>query len=319
MKSFLLYVSVVLGCCSLNAFADTQKSSDQTVAKIDASEKNLSEINAAELVEKVLDRYVGNTEVSTLALVTCAYRNKGDSIACSSSPRKKMVQSISKMYGEKLKDSRGLMLILEPVSEYGIGILQYEYVETGGDTDQWMYLPELDQVKRIASSADAPKKGSLFGSEFSLEDMERQKIKDYQYKLLGQEIIDGRQLLKIEHVPTASRAPKSNYSKRIQWIDEERLLVVKEEYYEWSGELVKVKLLSDIVKTDDIWTAKKTMMRNLKTKRVSMLLYTDVAYNIPIEDEALTPRILSDVVFRERFIKSLQASKQERLARVASH
>jgi hypothetical protein len=317
MKFFLLYVSVVLGCCSLNVFAETKKSSDQTVSETNVSEINAAGINAAELVEKVLDRYVGNTEVSTMALVTCAYKNKGDSIACSSSPRRKMVQSISKMYGEKLKDSRGLMLILEPVSEYGIGILQYEYVETGGDTDQWMYLPELDQVKRIASSADAPKKGSLFGSEFSLEDMERQKIKDYHYKFLGEETIEGRQLLKVEHIPTESRAKKSNYSKRIQWIDAERLLVVKEEFYEWSGELIKIKLLSDIVKTDAIWMAKKTMMRNLKTKRVSMLLYTDVAYNIPIEDEALTPRILSDVVFRERFIKSLQASKQERLAPVA--
>lgn len=304
MKSFVLCVSVLLAGFSINAFAETEKTSDR---------------NVAEIVEKVLDRYVGNTEVATMALVTCAYRNNGDSIACSSKPRKKMVQSISKMYGEKLKDSRGLMLILEPVSEYGIGILQYEYVEASGDTDQWMYLPELDQVKRIASSADAPKKGSLFGSEFSLEDMERQKIKDYQYKLLGQETIDGRQLLKIEHVPTESRAPRSNYSKRIQWIDEERLLVVKEEYYEWSGELIKVKLLSDIVKTDDIWTAKKTMMRNLKTKRVSMLLYTDITFNIPIEDEALTPRILSDVVFREKFIKSLQVSKQARPSPIASN
>ena len=130
---------------------------------------------ARNLVEKVLDRYMGNTEVSRMSLVTCAYRDKGDSIGCSSAPRRKTVQSISKMYGQKLKDSRGLMLILEPVAEYGIGILQYDYVESGADSDQWMYLPELDQVKRIASSNDAPKKGSLFGSEFSLEDMERQK------------------------------------------------------------------------------------------------------------------------------------------------
>ncbi|WP_052417350.1 outer membrane lipoprotein-sorting protein [Cellvibrio mixtus] len=264
---------------------------------------------ARNLVEKVLDRYMGNTEVSRMSLVTCAYRDKGDSIGCSSAPRRKTVQSISKMYGQKLKDSRGLMLILEPVAEYGIGILQYDYVESGADSDQWMYLPELDQVKRIASSNDAPKKGSLFGSEFSLEDMERQKLNEYTYKIIGKETINGEELVKVEHVPTKARAPKSNYAKRIQWIDEARLLVIKEEYYELSGELFKVKTSSDLVESDDIWTAKKVMMRNLKTRRVSMLLYADVTYNLPIQDEALTPRILSDAVFRENFIKSLRQEK----------
>ena len=116
-------------------------------------------------------------------------------------------------------------------------------------------------------------------------------------------------MVKVEHVPTKARAPKSNYAKRIQWIDEARLLVIKEEYYELSGELFKVKTSSDLVESDDIWTAKKVMMRNLKTRRVSMLLYADVTYNLPIQDEALTPRILSDAVFRENFIKSLRQEK----------
>ena len=40
MKSFLLCVSVVLGCCSVNAFADTQIPSGQS-----ASEKNVSAAN----------------------------------------------------------------------------------------------------------------------------------------------------------------------------------------------------------------------------------------------------------------------------------
>jgi hypothetical protein len=294
MKSFLflpLLVSLLIPVVSVNAASEEDNSA------------------ARKLVEQVLDRYIGNTEVARMSLVTCAYRDKGDSIACSSAPRRKTVQSISKMYGEKLKDSRGLMLILEPVAEYGIGILQYDYVESGADSDQWMYLPELDQVKRIASSNDAPKKGSLFGSEFSLEDMERQKLNEYSYKILGKETINGVELVKVEHVPTANRAKKSNYSKRIQWIDESRLLVIKEEYYELSGELQKVKLSSDLVESDSIWTAKKVMMRNLKTRRVSMLLYADVTYNLPVQDEALTPRILSDAVFRENFIKSLRQEK----------
>lgn len=280
-----------------------------TIAAGSAAGTEKNHNRASELVQEVLDRYVGNTEVSQLSLVTCSYRIAGDSISCSSSPRRKTVQSVSKMYGEKLKDSRGLMMILEPVAEYGIGILQYDYIESGADSDQWMYLPELDQVKRIASSSDAPKKGSLFGSEFSLEDMERQKLQDYQYSILGKDTLHGTEVTKVEHRPTAARAPKTNYSKRIQWIDEERMVAVKEEYYDWSGELLKVKLSTDLIKINDIWTAKKIMMQNLKSRRVSLLLYADVSYNLAIEDEALTPRILSDAVFREKFMQSLKAEK----------
>ena len=55
--------------------------------------------------------------------------------------------------------------------------------KTGSD-DQWLYLPALKRVKRIASSNKA---GPFMGSEFSFEDIASQEIEKYAYKYLSEE------------------------------------------------------------------------------------------------------------------------------------
>lgn len=262
--------------------------------------------SANELIQKVLDRYVGETQLSTLSLVTCAYEIKNEKLGCSSTPRRKKITFVGKNYGEKLKDSRGLMLILEPVSESGIGILQYDYDAKGKDTDQWLYLPELGQVKRVASSEDAPKKGSLFGSEFSMEDVEVQKADDYNYKILKEDSFNSRPVMLIEQTPTEKRAEKSNYSKRIQWVDIERLILLKTDFYDWSGKLIKSSYTSQVENINNIWTVRKQIMRNLQTDRISILSVDEITYNLKITDDILTQRVLSDAVFRKTKLKSLR-------------
>lgn len=279
------------------------EASAEEATKVDSSEKG----EGYELVKNVLHRYVGNTEISTISLMTCPYKIENKRLSCSSDIRKKKVKSLSKNYGKNLLDSKGIMLIVEPIAEYGIGILQHDYTNSGKDTDQWLYFPELDQVKRIASSADAPKKGSLFGSEFALEDMEKEKVDEYTYKILKTEKMNGREVTVVEQRPAGKRANKTNYLKRVKWIDTERFLVLKENYYELNGDLVKVSFVSDVQLIDDIWTPLKQTMRNVKTERISMIQYDDVNYNIDIDDEYLTQRILSDAVYRNKFLNSIDA------------
>ncbi|WP_075187484.1 outer membrane lipoprotein-sorting protein [Teredinibacter haidensis] len=308
----LLLISISISCMASSSPEITkigdvkvETETDMTRSEDTSNADRQGSLDVNGIMAKVIDRYVGHTEVSTISLMTCPYRMKNNSLSCSSKPRKKTVKSLTKSYGDNLRDSKGLMLIVSPVAEYGIGVLQYDYTSSGKDADQWLYLPELDQVKRVASSADAPKKGSLFGSEFALEDMEKEKIEEYHYTIIEESEFSGHDAIVIEQKPNLERAKKSNYLKRVKWVDRENYVVLKEDFYELNGELLKTSLSSDIENIEGIWTVKKQTMRNIKTSRISLIQYTGVTYNLDIDDEYLTQRILSDSVFRENFLNSL--------------
>ena len=265
----------------------------------------LAEPSAEAIMASIVDRYQGETKVSQLSLITCEYKVVNKKIKCKSQLRKKVLQSIVKNSGENLKDTKGFTHILSPVSDRGIGILQYDYEEGGKDTDQWLYLPELGKVKRIASDGDAPKKGSLFGSEFSMEDIERPTLADYHYELVDTKEIKGKSIAIIHQIPTPNRAKKSNYGKQVLWVDLERSLVLKTEYYGHDQVLLKVRQSGGIEKIDGIWTVGKEVMRNVESKRISELNYSNVVYNQRITDDMLTQRMLIDPVFRDSKLASV--------------
>ena len=266
----------------------------------------IEDVQAKELMKKVIDRYEGTGRLNTMSLVTCSYEiKKGKGPKCTSQPRKKSLYSVTKKYGATLEDVRSLTMIKEPVAENGIGILQYDYDEAGKDTDQWLYLPEIGQVKRVASSDDAPKKGSLFGSEFSMEDIEQPKVEDYRYRIVGEDIFSRRKVTLIEQIPVAERARKTNYSKRIQWVDAERLLVLKTENFDWSGELHKTSYIAKVKKINEIWTAIKYVMNNVQSKRISVMNFNDVKYNHDVGDDMFAQRVLIDPIFRQMKLSSL--------------
>jgi len=61
------------------------------------------------------------------------------------------------------------------------------YTHKAGDDDQWLYLPALKRVKRIASRN---KSGSFMGSEFAYEDIASQEVEKYTYKWLRDEVYE---------------------------------------------------------------------------------------------------------------------------------
>ena len=131
------------------------------------------------------------TSFSRVKMTTCKYKIQGKKIRCTEQPRVKMLESIFKNYSNIGKngkqDRKSVSIILSPKAEKGIGMLNYSYQSDEKDDDIWMYFSSLGKVRRITSSnknQDEPASGSLFGSEFSSEDINGTSIDDYQYKIL---------------------------------------------------------------------------------------------------------------------------------------
>lgn len=141
--------------------------------------------------------------------------------------------------------------------------------------DQWLYLPALKRVKRIASSN---KSGPFVGSEFAFEDFTAIELNKFDYRLIGTEDIDGMTLDVLERKP---RYENSGYSKQISYVDQAVFQIRKVEFYDRRGDLLKVLVFEDYRQYDNgVWRAHKLKMENLQTKKQTDLVYQDYEFNL---------------------------------------
>lgn len=126
---------------------------------------------------------------------------------------------------------KSLVVFDTPADVKGTALLSHAH-KTGND-DQWLFLPALKRVKRIASNNQS---GPFMGSEFAYEDLSAQEVEKYTYKYLRDESVDGEDCFVIERYPINK---DSGYSKQIAWIDQSHYRLQKVEFYDRRGELLK--------------------------------------------------------------------------------
>jgi len=263
--------------------------------------------DAREIMQRVFNMEDGDSRISRTRISTCRYVKKDKKLKCAEKPRVKVMESVRRDYGPNGKDVRSIMILLDPPGERGIGMLQYDYDDPNRDSDQWIYLSALGKVRRIVSgSEDGPKTGSLFGSEISYEDVEARHLEDYTYKMLKTVTYKSRPCWVIESKPTPAQARKSSYSKAVQWIDQERYLSLKIVLYDRQGRPLKRITMKGIEQVEGIWIARQMTVNNLQTKRISSMKTQSLAINLPVGDDFLTQRALTDGAFRESELKKLR-------------
>ena len=253
------------------------------------------------------------TSFSRVKMTTCKYKIQGKKIRCTEQPRVKMLESIFKNYSNIGKngkqDRKSVSIILSPKAEKGIGMLNYSYQSDEKDDDIWMYFSSLGKVRRITSSnknQDEPASGSLFGSEFSSEDINGTPIDDYQYKILKSIQYKGNETWVIEQIPNAKRLRKSRYSKTLIWMDQARKIISKWVTYNRQGKPFKLFNKDRWNQKDGVWMADLTSVKNLITHRKSTIITLQENLNVPIENENyFSQRVLTDGVFQDRLFKKM--------------
>jgi hypothetical protein len=242
-----------------------------------------------------------NSMFQKMKLSTCKYAKKGKKTVCTKNPRIKLIESAQKDVGSRGKDSKSISFILEPIGEKGMGMLIFDYDDSDKDTISWLYLSAMGKVKKIISGTDDDdESGSFFGSEFLIEDMENHDIEDYTYKILKETVYQKRPVWIIESIPTPKRLRKSKYGKSHTWIDKERFIELKVQLYNKQLKPYKQITMRNIENIDGVWTPRKITIKNLKTKRTSVVSLISVSYNIEIPEQFLTQRALTDFAYRER-------------------
>jgi hypothetical protein len=265
-------------------------------------------MNGPEIMKMVDDvnRKAFNTAVVKTQLSTCKYEKSDNGIRCKDKPRVVVLEVGEKKYGGDNRDGKSIALVLEPISDKGVGMLRYEYYEANRDNENFLYLPALGKVRRLVSGSDNEDGGSFFGTEFYGDDAQARKINEFTYQLLREETYDDRPTWVIEVTPTAERAKKTAYGKLVVWIDQERKIYLKEDIYNRSGKLYRQRLYRKYTLIDNVWLSRSQTMNNLATNRITSIDNISVTYHREVPDEVLTERSLTDFTFRERNLALLR-------------
>jgi outer membrane lipoprotein-sorting protein len=157
-----------------------------------------------------------------------------------------------------------------------------------GGTDQWIFLPELGRVRRIAASESS---GSFMGTDFSYDDIsavDREASLD-NHRLLREETLNGRACYVIESIPKDS---SFQYSKTISWIEKERYLSYKVELYNRRGELVKIMEMSDFRDVQGRLTPMQTKISTVGAGTFTTIYMEIIRYNDAIPERVFTTAYL---------------------------
>lgn len=236
-------------------------------------------ITADDLMQAVSDRYVGDTRTQYGKLTLIDSRKN---------TRMREIKEITKAYneGDKL-----LSFVTEPADVRGTAFLAYEWDDSERDDENWLYLPQLKRVKRLASSDQS---GYFLGSDFTYADVSGLDMEDFDHEY-QQTQADEDGLMVIVSVPKArikgQVVEKYGYSKAQFWVDPDKKIVIKAKYWLDEGHRVKYFSASDIVLQADIWTVQRMQMVMTQggvVEHASVYEVDDVVYNTPVGDQEFT-------------------------------
>ncbi|MDR2601103.1 MAG: outer membrane lipoprotein-sorting protein [Spirochaetaceae bacterium] len=182
--------------------------------------------------------------------------------------------------------SRAVIVFKSPASVAGTRFLTLE--NPGGSASQWIFLPALAKVRRIASSEGG---ASFMGTDMSYDDLNAtsRNVDDDVHELLREEQYNGKACYVIQSTPKDS---SYQYGKMILWIDKTTRVNYKIEMYDRRGALVKTMESSGFKDVQGFLTPEQIKVSTLAAQ-TSTTIYTDlVKYNDAIPESVFTTRFL---------------------------
>lgn len=176
--------------------------------------------------------------------------------------------------------SKAILRFTAPPEVKGVALLIVNHPDRA--SDQWMWTPAIERDRRIALQDRSTR---FFGTDFSFEDLEERDVDQFDYKLAGEQTIDGATCWKIESKPKESKS--SQYTSSVILIRKDNYITAQIENYS-KNKLVRRIHYSDIEKVDNIWTARTVEVFDAGRNSRTVLKLEKLQYNLPLKDEDFT-------------------------------
>jgi len=181
-------------------------------------------------------------------------------------------------------DSKAVIRFTAPPEVKGVALLILNHPERA--SDQWMWTPAIQRERRIALQDRSTR---FFGTDFSFEDLEERDVNQYDYRLLGEESLEGAACWKIHSQPKRSRA--SQYTHSILWIRKENYTFARIENYVGSH-LARRAAYREVSNVEGIWTPRLIEMTDLRRGSRTVLRLEKLQYNLPMKEADFTLQAL---------------------------
>jgi len=199
--------------------------------------------------------------------------------------KRELKRYIKKNKLTNLRDA--LITFIKPVDINGVALLEKQYKK--GEEIQWLYIPELKKLQRIAKGS---KKNYFMGTDFTYEDLSPIKIDNYTYKLIKKEPLQVSQSDKLENcyviemIPTQKFAPNTNYGKKILWITTNHFYTKKIEFYNKNNKLIKTQIAWDFINpTGTVYRPIKIKVDNLEENHKTLVKVINIKINENIKNK----------------------------------
>jgi|SRR5579884_3625023 len=176
--------------------------------------------------------------------------------------------------------SKAVLRFTAPAEVKGVALLIINHPERA--SDQWMWTPAIERDRRIALQDRSTR---FFGTDFSFEDLEERDVNQYDYALVGDDVVDGAPCWEIASTPRQTKS--SQYTKSLVWIRKDNYAFARIENFV-KDEVVRRLAYADIRNVQGIWTARQLEMTDLRRNSRTRLTLDQLEYNVPLKEEDFT-------------------------------
>jgi outer membrane lipoprotein-sorting protein len=157
----------------------------------------------------------------------------------------------------------------------------------------WNWLPNIERVVKLPPSMMSQ---SWMGTDLTNDDLVKasSRVDDYNHKIVGDSVIEGRNCWKIEMIPLPQAAVV--WSKVNMWIDKRDYLELRLEFFDEDNKLVNVMQGSDIRTIGGrVMPAKLEMIPVQKKGQETIIIYNSAIFNQPISVDFFTTQNMKKV------------------------
>ena len=231
----------------------------------------------AELAQKVYDRPNGK-DLTTIGRMVLTEKGHAPRL------RELITYRLEKAKGE----TSNLIRFVEPEDIAGTGLLSVD--KANGKSEQWLYLPALDRVRRISGDR---KGGRFVGSDLYFEDLQERKPAEDRHRIIGSETVLGAVCDILESIPVDP--DNSVYRKRISWVDPKTLMALRVDFYE-KDDTTPTKRWWVVTKkkTQGYWTATDSRIIDLASGHETRLVVDTAIYDRNLPQTLFSSQTLAD-------------------------
>lgn len=184
-----------------------------------------------------------------------------------------------KMKSWSLGNDYSMSYMVSPAKDKGTVFLKRK-------TELWNWVPSIERTVKMPPSMLMQ---SWMGTDLTNDDLMRESsnVDDYDQKLLGEEVVEGRKCWKIELLPHDD-VPVV-WGKVIAWVDQKDYLYMKNEFYDEDGYLVNTMLAKNVqVMGGRIMATHLEVIPEEDEGHKTVMIYNSIEFDVDIKESFFT-------------------------------